>query len=324
MSVESGTVSAYDDLTDFDLEQAKSFSELEARYKVLGRLREIKARLDGSDWQESVVAVTTGNVADFEATADAVDSVNLSAGDLVGVFNQTDKSENGIYYVAIVGTGANGVWYRAEPMLEGSTNVQLGAKFYDENQDVTYVVSAVGASPAIVGETNITFTSTEAPVFTDLASNANGEGASMIGIEDAAGLITATTVEGALAEIIGQFRFVSISAGAEVGDVIPVTIQVVDNEDNPVNEAMPVLVQVFNAVGELDAAAFRVDGITGGGDGTRNGPANAATAQYTTDANGDLDIDVSDVVGASGSTVEIVVTPVNELGGPVRAVITFD
>lgn len=34
----------------------------------------------------------------------------------------------------------------------------------------------------------------------DLASNANGKGASLVGIEDAGGLITATTVEGALAE----------------------------------------------------------------------------------------------------------------------------
>lgn len=34
----------------------------------------------------------------------------------------------------------------------------------------------------------------------DLASNANGAGAALVGIEDSGGLITATTVEGALAE----------------------------------------------------------------------------------------------------------------------------
>lgn len=45
--------------------------------------------------------------------------------------------------------------------------------------------------------------STWAPV-ADLASNANGYGAALIGIEDPLGLITATTVEGALAELAGS------------------------------------------------------------------------------------------------------------------------
>lgn len=39
-----------------------------------------------------------------------------------------------------------------------------------------------------------------AAIITDLASTANGDGASLVGIEDSGGLITATTVEGALAE----------------------------------------------------------------------------------------------------------------------------
>lgn len=42
------------------------------------------------------------------------------------------------------------------------------------------------------------------PLSTDLASTANAKGASLIGIEDAAGKITATTVEGALAELAGK------------------------------------------------------------------------------------------------------------------------
>lgn len=37
-------------------------------------------------------------------------------------------------------------------------------------------------------------------ISTDLAATTNGKGASLVGIEDAGGLITATTVEGALAE----------------------------------------------------------------------------------------------------------------------------
>lgn len=46
--------------------------------------------------------------------------------------------------------------------------------------------------------------------FGDLASNANGEGASLIGIEDSAGNYTATDVEGALAEV---YDLASVSTG---------------------------------------------------------------------------------------------------------------
>jgi hypothetical protein len=42
------------------------------------------------------------------------------------------------------------------------------------------------------------------PLSTDLASTATGKGASLIGIEDSAGNFTATTVEGALAELAGK------------------------------------------------------------------------------------------------------------------------
>lgn len=47
---------------------------------------------------------------------------------------------------------------------------------------------------------NRTFAEADLPTLTNLASNSNSLGASLIGIEDSGGLITATTVEGALAE----------------------------------------------------------------------------------------------------------------------------
>lgn len=51
---------------------------------------------------------------------------------------------------------------------------------------------------------------------TDLASTSSGKGASLIGIQDALGVITATTVEGALAEIAGsRFSVVNTLTFAE-------------------------------------------------------------------------------------------------------------
>lgn len=53
-------------------------------------------------------------------------------------------------------------------------------------------------------------------ISTDLASTANGDGASLIGIEDSGGLITATTVEGALAENRAAIDALEASAAAKL------------------------------------------------------------------------------------------------------------
>lgn len=54
----------------------------------------------------------------------------------------------------------------------------------------------IGIPEAVATETDLN------NVISELASNAAGKGASCIGIEDSGGIITATTVEGALAEIV--------------------------------------------------------------------------------------------------------------------------
>lgn len=50
----------------------------------------------------------------------------------------------------------------------------------------------------------------------DLASNLNGKGASLVGIEDTGGKFTATDVEGALSELEGRVETLENSGGAEV------------------------------------------------------------------------------------------------------------
>ena len=55
----------------------------------------------------------------------------------------------------------------------------------------------------------------------DAASTANGKGASLVGIEDSAALITATTVEGALAELV-KYDGVNL-ADPGTAQAIPVT-----------------------------------------------------------------------------------------------------
>ena len=60
----------------------------------------------------------------------------------------------------------------------------------------------------------------------DLASTANGEGASLVGIEDSAGNFTASDVEGALAELFGSQNGVSYTVGTggvSKGDLVYVS-----------------------------------------------------------------------------------------------------
>ena len=120
-------------------------------------------------------------------------------------------------------------------------------------------------------------------------------------------------------------RTATITAGAEAVNVIPITISVEDLAAAAQNEALQFMVRVYDATGDLDAAAFVLTDITGGGDGTRQGPASSAAALYTSAAgNGDIDIDVTDVLGASGSTVTVEATPVGAVGQPAYLAISFD
>ena len=64
--------------------------------------------------------------------------------------------------------------------------------------------------------------------FVDLKSTANGKGASLIGIEDVAALLNATTVEGALAEISNWSLWVTPQLNAYADQFVVATVTVPD------------------------------------------------------------------------------------------------
>ena len=75
----------------------------------------------------------------------------------------------------------------------------------DQNEaDITALQSDVATNQANIASNDVDIAANATAISTletELASNNAGEGASMVGIEDAAGKFTATTVEGTLAEI---------------------------------------------------------------------------------------------------------------------------
>jgi phage-related tail fiber protein len=67
-----------------------------------------------NDYKASVRVATTANIASLTGGApDTVDGITLVLGDRVLVKDQSTGSQNGIYTVTTLGTGANGTWTRA-------------------------------------------------------------------------------------------------------------------------------------------------------------------------------------------------------------------
>jgi hypothetical protein len=70
--------------------------------------------IQGLDAKASCRVATTANIANLAAGApNTLDGITLVQGDRVLVKDQSTASQNGIYTVTTLGTGANGVWTRA-------------------------------------------------------------------------------------------------------------------------------------------------------------------------------------------------------------------
>ena len=127
---------------------------------------------------------------------------------------------------------------------------------------------------------------------TDLASTANGKGASLVGIEDAAALYTGGTVEAALAEKLTGLRVANVADDAVVGGVE--VIHIVNIADGATADKDIVLTHKteVTSVEVIKKAAA-------GGAGDTIQVKNGATA--ITDA---MDINVADKVVVRAATID--------------------
>lgn len=113
------------------------------------------------------------------------------------------------------------------------------------------------------------------------------------------------------------FSTVDLSAAAEDTDVIAVTATLTDLYGNTITNADQWKAEV---VGEA-AAAYTI-AETGAGDET------SITARpglvFTFSANGVAELSVTDVSGASGASVVLLLTPTDTFGKPASITLTFD
>jgi len=118
-----------------------------------------------------------------------------------------------------------------------------------------------------------------------------------------------------------------VTVGAEAANVIQLLIQLQDVKGNNIARNRDVIVTVYEATMiEAVAAAFT---LADGGVGALISTTAQARVLATTDATGLLDLDLTDVAGASGKTVYVTVEVLDDLtantaGGMVYAAATFD
>lgn len=159
-----------------------------------------------------------GNVitANAAGALGAQDGVTYVAGErllLVGAATASDL-DNGPYQVTAPGTGATAFVLTRIGEADASAEVVSGMYVHvsegTANGNEWFTLST--ADPIVLNTTALTFT--QVPSFVDLASTAASQGASLIGVQDAAARIAGTTAEAALAELAGRLLGAVANAAA--------------------------------------------------------------------------------------------------------------
>jgi hypothetical protein len=110
------------------------------------------------DYKQATRAITVSDVTLVGGAPSQVDGVNLAEDDRVLVTGQSTASQNGLYFVSSVGTGANGTWMRTS---DGNENGEVqagmivmvteGSLYHDTQWKLTT------NNPIVIGTTALTF-----------------------------------------------------------------------------------------------------------------------------------------------------------------------
>ena len=124
----------------------------------MGLTRPRAAQIYDIDYKQAVRVITTSNITLSGGAPVVVDGVTLSLNDRVLVSGQTTASQNGIYIVSVLGTGANGTWIRSTDtnatgeLLSGTiVMVTEGSTYADTSWKLTT------NDPITIGTTALTF-----------------------------------------------------------------------------------------------------------------------------------------------------------------------
>jgi hypothetical protein len=111
------------------------------------------------DYKQATRVVTVTNVSLTGGAPNNVDGVTLSLNDRVLVTGQTDPTQNGIYIITTLGSGANGTWARSNDTNE--TGELLAGTIVMVTEGLIYADTQwklITDNPIVIGTTPLTFT----------------------------------------------------------------------------------------------------------------------------------------------------------------------
>jgi len=125
----------------------------------MGLTKPRAAQIFNLDYKQATRVVTTVSVSLSGGAPSSVDGVSLTTGDRVLVTAQGTGSQNGLYYVVTVGSGANGTWARTS---DGNDNGEIEAgMIVMVTEGATYADTQwklITDDPITIGTTALTFT----------------------------------------------------------------------------------------------------------------------------------------------------------------------
>jgi hypothetical protein len=114
-----------------------------------------------TDWKQSVKLATTADVGDLytsNAQPNSLDGVSLAVNDRVLVKDQANSTQNGLYFVRTVGTGANGWWTRTLDANQDAfvtSGLTVDVTNGSTNSGKQYKITT--PDPIFLGNTNLSF-----------------------------------------------------------------------------------------------------------------------------------------------------------------------
>ena len=282
--------------------------------------------IDGSadTFKEPCRVKTSANVTLSGGAPDTVNSVSLNIGDRILVADQTTASEDGIYEVQTVGTGANGTWVRTVDAPVGGEAAGWYIQVLEGSLENLYKVDA-NLGDATIGTDGWSLT-----VFSGGASRTAGAGLTD-GAGDDLDVNTGDGIGISSDRVVAQVS--TSAAGQQYGGLVRnrnsdgsaagtadqgfLAVQT-DDSTLAVNASNQVIVKNAGVTENQLNTSVAGDGLTGGGGAAL---AVGAGTGITVNANDvAFDATAADGNGLTGTGSSLAVDPDSETGGNIQAV----
>jgi hypothetical protein len=203
------------------------------------------------DYKQATRVITTTNITLGSGAPSQVDGVNLSLDDRVLVTGQTNKAQNGIYFVDTVGSGSNGTWVRSNDtnttgeLLAGTiVMVTEGLIYHDTQWKLTT------DDPIVIGVSELIFEQNSAFAFGNVYANSTAVLATTVGD-------SLTLTAGNNIAITGNNTSKTVTIG-----VTGISLNSISNGTSNVNVVSPDGNVTVGIAGTSNVAVFSSDGAT--------------------------------------------------------------